>query len=134
MGTNYYLHAPSCPHCGHEMEESVHLGKSSWGWCFGLHIYPENGINNWEDLTNFIWFKTENDGWKIKDEYGMIIAYEEFLEIVCQRQGKNACKEQWLAINHAVKGPFGLARHQIDDWHCIGHGEGTYDYLIGDFS
>ena len=36
--------------------------------------------------------------------------------------------------NHSEDGPNGLLRHKIDGTHCIGHGEGTYDYTIGEFS
>ena len=32
MGTNYYLHAPKCFHCGKENEPPIHLGKSSGGF------------------------------------------------------------------------------------------------------
>jgi hypothetical protein len=39
-----------------------------------------------------------------------------------------------LAKNHAELGPNGLLRSKVDDVHCIGHGEGTYDYIAGDFS
>ena len=41
MGTNYYLHKkPPCEACGHE-PAPLHIGKSSGGWCFSLHVIPE---------------------------------------------------------------------------------------------
>lgn len=27
-----------------------------------------------------------------------------------------------------------LIRAKVDGAHCVGHGEGTYDYIVGDFS
>ena len=42
MGTNYYLHRPrtnECEHCGRADEAPpLHIGKSSSGWCFSLHV------------------------------------------------------------------------------------------------
>lgn len=63
MGTNYYLRLKSeiCPHCGRGDEGLLHIGKSSAGWCFSLHVMnriqslddwkkafenPENSIEN----------------------------------------------------------------------------------------
>jgi len=36
--------------------------------------------------------------------------------------------------NHSEPGPNNLVRHKIDDVHCIGHGEGTWDLITGEFS
>ena len=42
MGTNYYFEDSSevCECCGRGAE-SLHIGKSSGGWCFSLHVMPE---------------------------------------------------------------------------------------------
>lgn len=40
----------------------------------------------------------------------------------------------FLEMNNAELGPNNLLRHKIDGQFCIGHGEGTWDYCIGDFS
>lgn len=38
MGTNYYLHSQDpCEHCGRSYPE-LHIGKSSAGWVFALHV------------------------------------------------------------------------------------------------
>ena len=133
MGTNYYLHAPACFHCGHEAEKPIHLGKSSIGWCFGLHVSPEDGICCWEDIQQLIEDKLCEE-WCIKNEYGEQISLVDFIETVTKRSGNRPWEKDALLINHAIQGPNNLARRVIDHWHCIGHGEGTYDYIIGEFS
>jgi len=114
MGTNYYFHEqPDCECCGRPFEE-IHIGKSSGGWCFSLHVIPEMGINtlaDWEKL----WTK---EGSYIKDEYGRIISIENMREIITERRWRGEFPQ----------------RHQIDGIHCIGHGDGTWDYVLGEFS
>jgi len=48
MGTNYYLvknERPPCPCCERTyVQERLHIGKSSGGWCFALHVIPEMGM------------------------------------------------------------------------------------------
>jgi hypothetical protein len=114
LSTNYYLHAPACPHCGTETEKPRHLGKSSAGWCFALHVYPEEDLHNWKDIWNHIdWLVNEADC-EIKDEYSRAIHPAMFFGIVWDRSND-------------------FRRHELDD-RCIGHGNGPFDYIIGDFS
>lgn len=109
MGTNYYvIPQPPCEHCGRAYE-ARHIGKSSYGWAFGLHVYPEEGIANLSD------WKTCLDGKRIIDEYGRDISVQEMLDIIERR---------WH--------PMGLTHRDIDGYHCIGTEE-TCDYLIGEF-
>ena len=103
MGCNYYV-SETCPHCGHVQE--FHIGKSSAGWVFSLHVIPEKSINSLADWKSFLKGKT------IYDEYGDPVEYQKMIEIITERGGD-------------------LLRH--DNEFCIGHGEGTYDYLIGEF-
>lgn len=133
MGTNYYFHSqPKCKECGRETE-GIHIGKSSGGWCFSLHVMPEEKIINWQDWLDH--FKNYKDSY-IKDEYGDIISFEKMIDIVENRKW-NASR-QWTAKelfdNHAEPGPNGLVRHRVDGIHCVGHGDGTYDYITGEFS
>jgi hypothetical protein len=127
MGCNYYIKSTNC-----------HIGKSSAGWCFSLHVDPENGINNLEDVLNLIGRK------KIVDEYGQGVKKSELLDTIKNRSWVERCDESFpnknykdyedfLRQNSAVEGPNNLLRHKIVD-HCIGHGEGTWDYIIGEFS
>jgi len=139
MGTNYYLHTNVCQHCGRG-EESKHIGKSSAGWCFSLHVIPWDGINDladWLPLLN----NPEN---VIRDEYGETIAPAEMVKRIAERSGKPRSGQWWRPYyqsedefyerNHAEPGPSNLLRHQIDGRHCVKHGEGTWDCCVGEFS
>jgi hypothetical protein len=136
MGTNYFLHSQQCPHCGIALEDKMHLGKSSAGWCFSLHVYPELELNDWEDMWQYICFCVEEDGHHLEDEYGEIISLEQFFSIVWDRHAQQPHDAEWLSKNHARPGPFGLARHIFDGQHCIGNAglNAPIDYFIGEFS
>jgi hypothetical protein len=110
MSTNYYLHAPESYRWG----AVEHLGKSSQGWCFGLHVYPEERLNNWAAMWEYIEELVYEFNYTIRDEYGRIINPGEFFAIVWNRD-----------VNSR--------RHELDD-RCIGHGNGPFDYIVGDFS
>ena len=114
MSTNFYLQPkPACTCCKREYPER-HIGKSSGGWCFSLHVYPEEGINTLEDWVA-LWSDPEA---VIKDEYGRVIEQEEMIKWILKRKN-------W-------EGNF-PKRHTVDEHHCIGHGPDTYDFIVGDF-
>ena len=125
MGTNYYL-------IDKETDEEYHLGKSSAGWCFALHVSPEENIHDLSDILN----KIKQPSKHIINEYGDKITTTEFLEIVTERAWKNNADnitDLFLKENQAETGPNNLLRSKIDNVHCIGHGAGTYDFIIGVF-
>ena len=139
MGMNYYWNYNICDKCG-RAEETLHIGKSSYGWCFSLHIYPERGINtlaDWEEK-----FKVVNSN--IIDEEDRVISVPEMLSIIKDRRGNINLEEKpflsfhyksfedFLYKNSAERGHCNLLRHRIGNF-CVKHGEGTYDYIIGDF-
>jgi hypothetical protein len=110
MGTNYYWYEKApCGECKREFE-SVHIGKSSVGWNFSLRVHPDLGINSLSD-----WEERWGSG-EIKDEYGRIVSPEGMKATITER-------------SH----PGGLLRH-TDGTLCIGHGEGTWDLMLGEFS
>jgi len=150
MGTNYYLHTKNttkCPHCGADtVKEEIHIGKSSGGWCFSLHIHPDLGIRTFDDWKG--WFGRHDA--KIFNEYEAEITPEEMLDVITERHvphkpdwseddwielGKGHYKdeEHFHRANHSERGPEGLLRHNLGR-HCVGHGEGTWDYIVGEFS
>ena len=130
MGTNYYLHEKRpCSEC-HRDYEAKHIGKSSGGWCFSLHVIPEEGIKDLVDWQHR-WSHCEA---RIADEYGREVTPDEMLKIITERASVRAPSGPgWYAGNHAEPGPNGLARHRIGR-NCIGHGTGTWDLITGEFS
>ena len=114
MGTNYYLHQkPDCECCGRSFEP-LHIGKSSGGWCFSLHVMPEDHINSLDDWRA-LWTAP---GAYIRNEYGERVSIADMEMIITVRHWRGSAP----------------ARHGVDDRHCVGHGEGTWDYITGDFS
>ena len=124
MSTNYYvLPDDPCPCCGRQ-DAARHLGLSAYGWCFSLHIYPNEGLNTLEDWKKFL------EGKKIVNEYDSPVTLEEMLKIITERQGTRPLNYEEL--KWAVQGPKNLARCLPKN--CAGYGEGTWDYVEGDFS
>lgn len=131
MGTNYYWYDQEvCKVCGRQ-SEPLHIGKSSAGWYFALHVYPEKDIktlNDWKKLfsqpSSFIF-----------NEYEDEISIKEITEIITNRKWdyKKCTDDKFLKDNYAEIGINNLLKRIIDGRHCIGHGEGTWDYCIGDF-
>lgn len=132
MEINYYLYTSKCepcPMCGHK-EEPLHIGKSSCGWCFSLHIIPELNINDLDDWVKL--FDDEKN--KIIDEYNTIIQKEEMLDIITKREIEEMVYDKcFFEQNHCVPGPNGLVRSELGRF-CIKHGSGTWDCIIGEFS
>ena len=137
MGTNYYWLEDVCSQCGHSAK-TLHIGKSSGGWCFSLQVIPEEGINNLDD-----WVARWTGNGKIQDEYEDEITAPEMLKIITEREWKRnnssppyrfVSWEEFHKYNHSIDGPNGLLRHRIDGTFCIAHGSGTYDLIKGDFS
>jgi hypothetical protein len=148
MGTNYYLHQRTgLPKPDHEIV--LHIGKSSTGWCFSVHVMPERGINDLQDWVTLI--EQRASAAVIKDEYGEELQLQELLGIITDRrrsqtvddafiEGKKHgfCQyadtvEQWLRLNHAVRGPNNLIRPVLGGT-VLRHGSGTWDCIVGDFS
>lgn len=146
MGTNYYLHHPpknKCEHCGREdQEEPLHIGKSSAGWVFALHIIPEMGVNDLED-----WLPLFRRG-TIKNEYGDTLTDDDMVTIILRRFGlrdfddparqaamkaTHLSEEAFHHSNGSMRGPNNLLRSKLSKF-CVKHGEGTWDCLVGDFS
>jgi len=111
MGTNYYWrpNSQACKECGHDPSEEIHIGKSSAGWCFALHVTDEI-----EELIDWrgVW---RNGGGKIFDEYGREITASDMLVVITQRAARDDTPHsaKWLEVNSAVPGPNGLARAKL---------------------
>jgi len=87
MGTNYYWRYNICDKCNRYDE--LHIGKSSFGWAFSLHVYPEQKwadddyivIENLEDWKE----KFTTEGSKIFDEYNREVSKDEVLDTITNR-------------------------------------------------
>lgn len=146
MGTNYYVRVdvPVCEACNRpldELDEELHIGKSSFGWHFSLHVIPEMKLIN---LTS--WAKFVKDK-KIFNEYGEDISYDDLISTIRDRKGASGSDKSnfnhgfyrdWSDFhkrNSSEFGENGLIRAKIDGRHCVGHPrKGTWDYVAGDFS
>ena len=133
MGTNYYLEEKApCQSCGRGFERK-HIGKSSGGWVFALHVEPDNGIHDLPDWVA-LW---SAPGARIFDEYGKQLTPDEMLLKIVGRIGSTPranFTQQWLTENGAEPGPFGLARSRVSGLGCMAHGAGTYDLHDREFS
>ena len=134
MGTNYYAirdASPPCDHCGrYDEAERLHIGKSSAGWCFALHVIPDRGLTDLPEWMALL----SSPGWRIEDEYGRATTVNDLRDIITNRSSSAPpLTDHWRRENHAVQGPTGLARAAIGD-NCIGHGSGTWDLIAGEFS
>lgn len=132
MGTNYYIAFKPCICCGRS-EEDYHIGKSSCGWCFSLHVEPYARINNLDDVIDLM------DRGTITNENGRVLSKEEMLSIITERKGRSDDLspeefEEFCRENRCESGPNNLMRSKVDGSHCIGHGEGTWDLISGEFS
>jgi hypothetical protein len=86
---------------------------------------------DWQDIWARIVAVEELCGF-IQNEYGETLGSGLFFSIVWDRGRPEPPSLQWLRDNHAIPGPYGLARHKLDG-HCISHGEGPFDCIVGDF-
>lgn len=122
----------------HRPRLQFHIGKSSGGWCFGLHVDQTieiedrliriRSLDDWQHVMNL-------PGIRINNEYGDQISSSEMVDIITKRQGLPVpVSKDFLAQNSASLGPNNLLRHRLDGRHCVGHGNGTYDLIVGDFS
>lgn len=131
MGTNYYVIENYCDHC--KRGDQRHIGKSSAGWTFGLRVYPEDGIHEWDDWERVL------GGQRIVNEYGDVVTLDALRTVVTKREGRKHSPnddERWYRDNGAERGPNGLARRvegaRYDRW--TRHGKGTYDLCNYEFS
>lgn len=132
MGTNYYLLRGICECCDRERER-LHIGKSSAGWVFALHVEPDNPTHPQElDGWRLAW---SEPGVKIIDEYGGVVSAADMEDRITRRSwGRPDGPAFDHDANHSQPGPNGLVRSKIDGRHCVGHGNGTYDLIQGEFS
>ena len=123
MGTNYYAHEEICPHC-HSVKET-HIGKSSGGWAFSLHVTDD--LPDWPSWQAYL----QGPGIKIQNEYGEDVPFEELEMIITQRLPWHLdLGTRQEEDGHSKYDPdIGLFRHPGG----VVPGE-TYDLVEGEFS
>ena len=114
MGTNYYAKFPKV-FGTFPSEEDYHIGKSSGGWVFSLHVDEERGINSFNDLLTML-ERCDH----IINEYGEEIPIQEMVDII-KRSGYTDARP--------------LVKPEIDGFHCVGFDqEGNCSLIIGNFA
>lgn len=126
MGTNYYAEIDCCKECGRSAE-TKHIGKSSAGWCFSLHVDDEI-----DSLCAWVKFLSK-DNVTIKSEYGDVLTIDYMVDVIAGRTWPKRPESFDYQANDAETGPNNLVRHRIDGVYCVGHGEGTWDLMKGEF-
>lgn len=113
MGTNFYFYRADLPR--------LHIGKSSAGWTFALHV--EGEIQSLEDWKRFL---VKEPG-EIRDEYGNVWTLGDLLREITERS--------WPGVREPIgePGPNGLVRCRVGKGLCVGHGPGTWDLIEGEF-
>jgi hypothetical protein len=140
MGTNYYLRKGEYDDFPEEFRAcltkvpspaKLHIGKSSMGWCFSLRVHPPLGLNSLNDWLQYI-PQMLNDGWVLENEYREEVTMERLLKAITDRAHPSDYSQEYG--RDSEPGPNGLARHKIDGKNCVGHGPGTWDLILGEFS
>jgi hypothetical protein len=131
-------------------QRKLHIGKSSKGWAFALHVFTE--VERQEDhslpanLEDWVqgWFKTSTN--RIVDEYGDTYSVGELLTIICDRPldlyGVNSDRVpygfsswgEFFDKNCAEPGQDGFIHSRVGLGGCVGHGEGPWDLIATEFS
>ncbi len=119
MGTNYYWHkkvpvegATTCPTCGHCPSipmDPVHIGKSSVGWTFSFHATDD--IRSWK-----AWREELQTPGIIKDEYGDLCTFEEFVEMIDAKAARPN------ALKHAQDTGFSRGDYLDEEGHSFSPG------------
>jgi len=151
------VYYPTVKELNENLYQTIHIGKSSYGWYFSLCIYPEIGINNIEDWKKLF---SENT---IENEYGDIIPPEEMLRVITERKHNSGrdfytmdekdkqlfvedindlythivCNfapyrdfEDYFKRSGAEPGKNGLLKHAIDKYTSHSENDETFDYII----
>ncbi len=133
MGTNYYLKTqPPCPHCFRPYGDEgrgLHIGKSSAGWVFGLHVYPADereilpGIESIEDLPDWL---PLFEKYGVINEYGATCTPAYMIDVITERSHPNGLRRRTP----------GSAPYMTDreNGNCSKHGAGTWDLCPYEFS
>ena len=112
MGTNYYVATNHCECCD-RYDEEYHIGKSSMGWAFSFHGYPDERLISWAAWKEFLKDKI------IMDEYHERIDYDWFVKMIETYKAPGYINPQTgkknLQRNDAIKKDKYFYGHDPDD-------------------
>lgn len=133
MGTNFYLHYDVCEHC-RQGKRALHIGKSSVGWKFSLHVVPWYDMDDGRDakdggIDSLEKWQAEwaKPGTRISNEYDPYapISIDEMMEIITERTHPSG----ELMAHHPGK-PDPRSERNVEP----GPPGSTYDLVTGEFS
>lgn len=105
----------------------INIGKSSSGWKFCLHIYPNHNINSFKDWYDIL----KNDEYIIVDEYNRVINLNEMINIITKKPRVYKKEDTGKIIdNQYIVSEVGLLQHSYQGFIVVENE--TYDYLICD--
>ena len=127
MGTNYYLKKiptkkeiekvkrlldgrdfDSAKRAINEMTRTVHVGIQSCGWQFCFRVNKEYG-KTYKQVFDFIRNGIISEEWELVDEYGKVIAYDDFELLV------NSHKNKWNCFTSPERQFFDILDHNKTD-------------------
>lgn len=91
MGRNFYWSDETQEERQEEREKHwLHIGKSSAGWLFSMHVIPSEDIESWND-----WQSVLQASGKIFDDSHNVVTFEELRQIVEDRSAKHPLEFDW---------------------------------------
>ncbi len=103
MGTNYYVTTNKCE-CCNRYDIICHIGKSSYGWAFSFRGYKKDNLISWKTWKEFL----KDEELVIRDEYGDVITYNEFVEKIENHKSPNYVREDGHKnLSHNAEGKLG---------------------------
>jgi hypothetical protein len=147
MGTNYYAELGTrCDHCGRDPEERYHVGKTSVGWVFSLHVVesyewpPDHddfqGLARPVDWSTWMDLLSRPDV-TIRDEYGDAVSLDRMEAVVTRRRRWDEGRDddpRSMGAGHWWDPAVGLWRARVDDGRSRPVPGETYDLVHGCFS
>lgn len=94
MGTNYYV-----VRNGPTVQDPIHIGKCSAGWLFLFQSHHDTWYDppvvweSWPKVKEWLKRNTvDSSNYVIIDEYDRVMGYDDFVEMVEERQEDEFCK------------------------------------------
>jgi hypothetical protein len=124
MGTNYYVTENECE-CCKRYDEKSHIGKASHGWAFTFQGYKHDGLTSWQKWKEFL------KGKPIRDEYGDLVPYDEFVKMIeTEKSPSFVRKDGHKNLVHNDEGRREGWFNSVYDWDC----PDGYSFSSRDFS